>query len=127
MPACADANLKIWNRIPDGAHLELQVVGHDDRTEDQFVAQARLITTDGDEENWTDDQIRGRTKRKQLRSPKGYDVRVRIAFSRSDSAQIQAKVIKPDGSVHAKPYCHAVAGSAGDIHRATVIAITIRS
>jgi hypothetical protein len=126
MPTCADSNLRIWNRVPDGSRLEVRVVGHvDDPKKDQFVANAEVEVTNDAKESWTDDMLRPGPKTKKLVSPHGYNVKVRVAFAAKDSAQVQARVVKPDGTVYGKEYCRQIDGKANDISTCTLIAVTV--
>jgi hypothetical protein len=84
-----------------------------------------VLVTDAAEEDWEDDELRPGPKSKKLESPHGYNVTVRVAFAAADSAQVQARVVKPDGSVYGKEYCHPMEGGAGDIRSCTLIAVTL--
>lgn len=127
MPSCTDANLRIWNRVPDGSQLRVRVVGHERAQDDQFVASAEVLVTDAAKEEWPDARLRPRGTQKALVSPHGYNVTVRVAFAAADVAQVQASVVKPGGSVYGKSYCHEMNGNGGDIMTCTLIAVTAKS
>ena len=124
LPTCTDQNLRVWNRVPDGSRLEVSVVGHPDPKDDQFVANAEARITNDVTEEWTDEMLRPGPKKRKLASPRGYNVTVRVAFATADTAQVQSRVVKPDGSVFGKVHCHTMSGKAGDILACTLIAIT---
>jgi hypothetical protein len=127
MASCDDSNLRIWNRVPDKSKLEVSVVGDpQDPTNDQFVANAEVRVTGSPPAEWQDQSLRPGPKVEALKKPKGYNLTVRIAFAAKDSAQVQARVIKPDGSVYGKAYCYEIAGNAGDIATCDLIAVTVK-
>jgi len=125
MATCEDSNLRIWLRVPDGSRLEVSVVGNvDDETQDQFVADATVIDTNEVQKDWTDDMLRPGPKKATLKSPHDYNVTVHVTFAAKDSAQVQARVVKPKGGTYGKEYCYHIDGKAGDIVSCTLIAVT---
>jgi hypothetical protein len=117
-------NLQIWNRVPDRSTFELAVTGDGPAAKQTFVASARLLVDNGAEEQWVDADLHPGPKTKRLASPRSYVVRIAVFFSGQATATIQARILKPDGSVHANPYTFAVSGKNGDTQRATILIVT---
>ena len=115
--------IKIWQKVPDGSQLVLSIA-----SEGNIVAGARLVDDKGSEEQWPHEQLVPGPKRKRLRSPRRYSIRIRIAFSGAQTtATIKAKIVKPDGQTHGNPYNHTVQGVNGTIRRATILISTLQS
>lgn len=120
-------NLFIKTRIPDGSKLSLSVTEADGTPAGSFVAGARLLIDNGNEEIWDDSQIHPGPKSKTLRSPKQYVWRIRIEFTSAtvQAANVHAEVVKPDGTVMGAVFDFPASGQKGDEPvRATIIATT---
>lgn len=121
------SNLFVKGKIPGGSKLVLSVVNGDGTADGSFDANARLVVSDGREEEWTDAEIHPGPKSKKLVSPKNYVWRVFVGFRSpaATTAVIKAEVLKPDGSVMGAKYVHTVSGKNGDEARATIVAMTL--
>jgi len=122
---CNDPAVGGWGACPNGSFLVLRVIGHADPAQDQFSATATCLPSAGVEESWSDAEIRVSTKHKLLTSPLGYEVRVFVAFIAADTARVQARIVKPDGTEHGPRYCREIAvTAAGPRLVATLMPIT---
>lgn len=119
------SSFKHWLRVPDGARFELEV----ESESDTFVASARLVDDRGREESWVDADLVPGPKRKTIRAPRDWAVRVRVAFTGRDLAHaiVRARLEKPDGSTHGRPFACEMSGRSGEIRRATVVITTRQS
>lgn len=115
------SSLHAWQNVPDGSKLELRLESDGD-----FVGGARLVTDTGAEEQWSHTDLNPGPKRKTLKSPRDYVVRVRVAFVKPDvvSVTIIARIVKPDGNTHGTTYRHTVSGKREKVRRATIIVKT---
>ncbi len=115
------SSLRAWQNVPDGSKLELRLECSGD-----FVGGARLVTDTGAEQQWAHTDLNPGPKRKTLRSPRDYVVRVRVGFVKSDqvSVTLVARIAKPDGNTHGNLYRHTVSGKREQVRRATIIVKT---
>jgi hypothetical protein len=118
----SDGSIKIWQQIVDSSTLELWL----ESVDGGFLGTAACIADSGAEEDWPHDQLVPGPKRKKLASPRMYATRIRVAFTApaQTTVTIRARVVKPNGSVHADPYAYTVKGKKGTIRRATIICNT---
>ncbi len=126
--ACTRKTLKMWRDVQGDSWLHLSVqpkVAGDPVT---FASNASWEPADGSDENWPGTVLTPGPKRKKINAPGAYVIRVRVDFQGSErsSACVRAKIIKPDGTEHHKPYCGEVSGKAGDrIRRVTITIKTL--
>jgi hypothetical protein len=128
---CSDDDVTGWANCPDGSHLEVRVVGDPaNPANDQFSATATCLPTIGPRDPvWTDAEIRLATKSRILESPKGYRVQVFVAFVAPGTAQVQARVVTPNGTQHLHSYCREITDPAGNGTpqlAATLMPVTVR-
>lgn len=117
--------IKIWSKVPDRSTLEIQLESNDEN----WVGGARLVDDEGNEELWTHAQLHPGPMIRELRVPHLYTVRLRVGFLASEpsSVDMHALILKPDGTVHAGPWSHTVAGKKDDIARASLVIATLKS
>jgi hypothetical protein len=118
------SNLKIWNRVPDGSVLEVWVESDE---EAPLSAGARLLDDQGEELEWKDPDLRPGPATHVLEKPKSYVVRLRVFFAGEGEGVIRARIVKPDESIHGDPYSYLVTGNAGDVVRATIVVVTLKT
>jgi len=122
------SNLFVKGKIPDGSKLVLSVVEGDGTGPGSFVANARLVISDGTEENWEDAQIHpGPKTSKRLKSPDNYVWRVFVGFRSklTSTAVVNAEIRKPDGTPFGSTFSFEATGRNGDEARATIVAMTL--
>lgn len=122
------SNLFVKGKIPDGSKLVLSVVDGDGTDPGSFVANARLVVSDGSEENWEDAQIHpGPKASKRLKSPDNYVWRVFVGFrsKQTSTAVVNAEIRKPDGTPFGSTFSFEAKGKNGDEARATIVAMTL--
>lgn len=119
------SNLRIWTGIPHGSRFELSVNPIPDAS---VVAGARILQGNGHEEQWTDPELQPGPKIFQpIRRKQVYSVRVRVQFLTAGQAEIRAVVRKPGGEPYGDPYVYRFNGEAGDVVRATIGLVGIKS
>jgi hypothetical protein len=99
------SNLKIWNRVQDQSVLEVWVEADDGAP---LVASARLLDDLGNQQQWSDGDLRPGPATHTLRVPLGYVVRLRVFFGGNGKVTLRSRIVKPDGSTHGDSYSYAV-------------------
>ncbi len=117
-----------WARVRPASTLFVAV----ESESDTITAGARLLIDHPDgtteERLWEDSEVRPGPMELGLQAGRMYALRVRVGFSDADEAEavITARILRPNGSVHGKPYDYCVSGVNGDVGRST-ITIAMRS
>jgi hypothetical protein len=112
------SRLKIWQEIPDGSEIKVQV-----ETSEGATARALCHSDAGIDEDWDDSQLVPGPKRKTLEAPQGYSISVTIDFAKEAKAIIFA-VIAKEGKLIKEPYVSPeITGERGS-QTVTLIAIT---
>lgn len=114
------SRIKIWNRVPDGSRLHVQVDGG------TGTAGGFFTVSDGSTEEWDDAMLRTGLAR-TLRTPKRYNVGLVLRFAGASTMTVKAHAEKPDGSHHGKDYEEPVTGEAGDVKTVSIGAVTLKS
>jgi len=112
-------------RVPDGSRLALRVHSDEMRLEVKGGIDGGRARR-----KWTHKQIFNRTLRSVLRSPNRYEVNVQVAFRTSSESQatVRVEIVKPDGSVHSKPWKSGpLSGKDGEVDFATISVHTLKS
>lgn len=121
-------SIQIWSRVRDGSVLELAV-----ETADGVVSGARVLIDHPsgrtEERLWQDGDLNPGPKRLTLRGGCDYAIRVRVGFTGSGEAEavVAARIEKPNGEPHGRPYRYCVSGSRGDVERSTISIATRRA
>jgi hypothetical protein len=124
-----DTALKIWVGIPAGSRLEVSI----ESASTQWGSDAHLVIAHPggtqDEQDWSHDELHPGPRTLVLEGGNGYTVGVRVSFTGSVpvNATIRARVVKPDGSVYGSAYAYTVSGTAIEVARSSIIAVTKRS
>lgn len=124
-----DTALKIWVGIPVGSRLEVWI----ESTSTQWGSDAHLVVSHPggtqDEQDWSHDELHPGPRTLVLEGGNGYTVGVRVSFKGNvpSSATIRARVVKADNSVYGSSYAYTVSGTALDVARSSIIAVTRQS
>jgi hypothetical protein len=114
--------LAFWNRIPDGSTLELSL----NPSAGNFDVSADMLRDDGRKATFTHQQLGAGGGRVALVRPRIYRVAFTVRFlgAQNSTVTLDARVIKPGGGIHGKPFTEAISGNNGRVEEAAVLAVT---
>ena len=120
-------NLNQWFIVPADSTLLLEVTGEASSDVD-FVAHARCVPNQGDEEMWSDADLRPGPHEKTIDEDTSYAVRVTVKFfgNSEQTAVVRASVADPSGELLPdwwgdEQYVREVSGQGGHLERMTLI------
>jgi hypothetical protein len=111
------SNLKIWSRVPPGSTLELSAQS----ATAAFDVRARFLDTNGTEELWGRPDLVPGPKRKVLDFPSVVRVAISFLSATEQDVELNARIVKPDGTIHGTPYRETFTGNNGAVERATIV------
>ena len=104
---------KDWINIPDGSHFELSIT----TLKGAGVASADTADDEGNAASWNDAKVHPGPASLLLNSPHFYNVILNVTLTQkgTNQLQVEAKVIKPDGTQHGSKYLDTVSGGNGSV------------
>lgn len=118
MEAADISSLKIWNDVPDGSTLTLELVP----ASGSFIGQAILGIRGIPVERWADPEIHPGPKPRILASDdERYNLIVTATFGLPENAILVARITRPNGTPHETPYIHPMSGANGEVDSAAIL------
>lgn len=120
-------NLKIWMRVPDGSTLEMWVDPLEHGEEYPWASSARIVDGQGNERQVSDGELTPGKATEPIQRPKVYAVRFAAGLTGAADGTFHARILRPDGAVFGQEFTMPITGVNGDVVRATIGVVTLKS
>lgn len=99
--------VEIYENVPDGSKLEVSL----GPTGNKIRGNVLFITSgDTADQTWGDGAIRPGPKIEKLTKGRAYMLEMRVSFFEAETATLEARVRKPDGSTYSTPKVWSIKG-----------------
>jgi hypothetical protein len=121
------SNLKIWMRVPDRSTLEMWVDPLEHGEEYPWTSGARIVDGQGNEREVFDGELTPGKATEPIQRPEVDAVRFAAGLTGTADGMFHARILRPDGEVFGEEFTMPITGVNGDVVRATIGVVTLKS